>query len=110
MSEEETNALCRDFEDTVTKILLKKSSAAIKDCGAQTLIIGGGVSASSHLRQEFPKYFLEHHPDVTVYFPAPTLSTDNAIMIALSGHAKSTTALSPRGGVAIIADGNKSLA
>ena len=109
LSEQEVAAVCRDFEDAVTAVLLKKASRAVAEHDATTLIIGGGVSANRHLREQFNAYFLVNHPEVTVYFPAPGLSTDNSIMIALAGHANVARALSPAGARAIRADGNRSL-
>ena len=44
-----------------------------------------------------------------VYLPNPQLSTDNAIMIALAGHAQTKNALLPHMSDTIHADGNKSL-
>jgi N6-L-threonylcarbamoyladenine synthase len=110
LSETDIFAVARDFEDVVTTVLLKKSLAAIEQHGAQTLIVGGGVSANQHLKRVFETAFLEKAPDVTVYFPQPKLSTDNSIMIALAGHARAKNALAPRGANVIRADGNKSLA
>lgn len=109
LSPDEIKALARDFEDVVATVLLKKTQAAIEETGAQTLIVGGGVSANQYLRHEFYKYFQEHTPDVEVYFPAPNLSTDNSIMIALAGHARTKNAIAPRGTDIIRANGNKSL-
>ena len=109
LTEDDVATLCRDFEDVVTTVLLKKAAAAIDSVGAVTLIIGGGVSANAHLREQFHAYFLTNHPDVTVYFPTPGLSTDNSIMIALAGHARATSALSPAGAETMRADGNRSL-
>lgn len=109
LSEDDIAAVARDFEDAVTTVLLAKTKAAIEEYEAKTLIIGGGVSANQHLRQMFNAYFLTEHPDVEVYFPRPGLSTDNSIMIALVGHAKAATALSPAGAEFIQADGNRSL-
>ena len=109
LSETDVKALARDFEDAVTTVLLKKTKEAVEQTGSQTLIVGGGVSANQYLRQEFNKYFLEHAPDVEIYFPQPGLSTDNSIMIALAGHARARQALAPRGTDIIRADGNKSL-
>ncbi len=110
LSETDICAIARDFEDVVTTVLLKKSLAAIETYAAQTLIVGGGVSANQHLKRMFESSFLEKAPDVTVYFPQPKLSTDNSIMIALAGHARAENALAPRGADVIRADGNKSLA
>lgn len=109
LTESEKNALCRDFEDAVTEVLLKKTQRALSEHGAQTLIVGGGVSANTHIRQILQMELITSHPDVEVYFPQPKLSTDNSIMIALAGHAHHANA-STAGAIALIkADGNKSL-
>ena len=110
LTETDIAAIARDFEDAVTTVLLKKSLAAVETHGAQTLIVGGGVSANQHLKRMFEVTFLTEHPDMTVYFPQPKLSTDNSVMIALAGHARAASALAPRGADVIRADGNKSLA
>lgn len=110
LTEDETNAVARDFEDAVTDVLLAKTERAIEAYGAKTLIVGGGVSASGHLRQQFNAHFLTYDEDISVYFPMPGLSTDNSIMIALAGHAKHEGKLSPAGALNTIrADGNKRL-
>ncbi len=109
LSDTDKQALARDFSNAALEVLLKKTHSAIKQTGAQTLIIGGGVSASQYFRQEFNRYFLENQPDLTVYFPNPGMSTDNSIMIALSGHARSKNASNPVAARFIKADGNKSL-
>lgn len=110
LSETAKAAWAREFQDAVTEVLLAKAKAAVDQFNIQTLIIGGGVSASRHLRQSFHAAFLESHPDLAVYFPTPGLSTDNSIMIALAGHAKIDGKLAPQAAVDLIkADGNKSL-
>jgi N6-L-threonylcarbamoyladenine synthase len=109
LSEKEKEALSRDFEDAVTEVLLRKTQAALTQYGVQTLIVGGGVSASAYIRKVFQKELLASHPDIEVYFPQPKLSTDNSIMIALAGHAHTQDARTA-GAVALIkAEGNKSL-
>ena len=109
LTEKDICAIARDFEDVVTIVLLKKSLTAVETYSAQTLIVGGGVSANQHLKRAFESTFLTEHPDMTVYFPQPKLSTDNSVMIALAGHARAASALAPRGADVIRADGNKSL-
>lgn len=109
LTEDEKDALSRDFEDVVAEVLLKKTQKALTEYGASTLIVGGGVSANEYIRRTFQSELLTSHPDVEVYFPQPKLSTDNSIMIALSGHAHKDKA-STAGAIAFIrADGNKSL-
>lgn len=109
LSESDKQALARDFEDAVIEVLVKKTLTAAEQYGAQTIIVGGGVSASPYLRQELNKAALAGLPDVTVYFPKPGLSTDNSVMIALAGHARLNSASNPAAAQFITADGNKSL-
>ena len=109
LTDDERAAVARDFEDAVAEVLLKKTSKAVVDNGAQTVIVGGGVSANQFIKRAFETHFLNEFPDVTVYFPSPHLATDNSVMIALAGHARATGALSPYGAEGIQADGNKSL-
>ena len=50
----------------------------------RSLIISGGVACNSRLRQRFAR---EAGP-YPVYFPSPSLSTDNAAMIAAAAYPK----------------------
>lgn len=109
LTEEQKDALCRDFEDAVTEVLLRKVQDGLTELGARTLIVGGGVSANTRIREVFQQELLASHPDVEVYFPQPKLSTDNSIMIALAGHARAKDARTA-GAIALIkADGNRTL-
>ncbi len=109
LSEDEKNALSRDFEDAAIESLYIKTVKAIEHFGINTLIIGGGVSANSFLRQTFTEKLLATHPHIEVYLPHRHLSTDNSVMIALAGHAQLATARTA-GAIAFIrADGNRSL-
>ncbi|MBP6881906.1 MAG: tRNA (adenosine(37)-N6)-threonylcarbamoyltransferase complex transferase subunit TsaD [Candidatus Pacebacteria bacterium] len=109
LSEDDKLAIARDFEDAVTTVLVKKSLVAIEKHDAKTLIVGGGVSANRHIRQVMEATLLTEYPDVTVYFPPYGLSTDNSVMMALSGHARAAGALAPAATDVLRADGNKSL-
>lgn len=109
LSENEKNALSRDFEDAVTEVLLKKTQSALTQFSAETLIVGGGVSASTRIREVFQTELLHSHPDIEVYFPQPKLSTDNSIMIALAGHAHVMEGRTAGAVILIKADGNRSL-
>lgn len=110
LSETDKQALARDLDDCIAEVLIKKTKAAVDQYGAQTLIIGGGVSANQHLMHEFKRHFLITHPDMEVYTPGPGLSTDNSIMIALAGHARLKRAANAAAASYITADGNRSLA
>ncbi len=109
LSDDEKMMLAREFEDAATEVLLKKTAKAVETFGIKTLVLGGGVTANSHLRETFTNYFATEHPEVTLYIPEPKLSTDNSIMIALAGHSRAKEALQPNELGSIRANGNRSL-
>jgi N6-L-threonylcarbamoyladenine synthase len=71
------------FEDAVVDTLVLKTAKAADEHGVQTVVLGGGVSANTHLRAQL-KEALDAR-GVMLLVPPPALSTDNAIMIALAG-------------------------
>lgn len=109
LSDTDKQAIARDFEDAATEVLVKKTLAAIEQCGAQALIVGGGVSANQHIKRSLQAALLEYDATVIAYFPNPGLSTDNAIMIALAGHARARRAGNPVVTRLLTADGNRSI-
>lgn len=110
LSEDEKAALARDFEDVVVKVLIHKVRQAIDEYGVKSAILGGGVSANTHLRHAFAGLDSpELYPNLILRLPDLALSTDNSIMIALAGHAHLTEALDSDTFTSIRADGNRSL-
>lgn len=85
VSDEERARIAEEFENAAAEVLIKKTLRALEDTGAKTVVLGGGVSANTHIRRVFMKEIAEHYPDVSLRIPAPILTTDNAIMIALAG-------------------------
>lgn len=78
-------AIALEFEEAVTEILLKKTFRAVEKYNARTIIIGGGVSANKRIREAFSKE-MQKMPDAKLFVPEQTLSTDNALMIAVAGY------------------------
>jgi len=74
-----------EFEEAVIEILLKKTKAAIDKYNVKTLILGGGVTANSQIRQTFQTLEKET-PNLKVLIPQIEFSTDNAIMIGIAGY------------------------
>ena len=62
------------------------------DFKAKSLILGGGVSANQELRKQFKNKLEKERFDTQFFVPEPSLSTDNAIMTAITGfyHQKET--------------------
>ncbi len=109
LTQDEVDAIARDFEDAVTAVLLKKAQRSIDAHGINTLIVGGGVSANTHIRETFTAFFDTEYPDLTLYFPPQNLSTDNSVMIALAGHAQIAHARTYTALADLKADGNLSI-
>lgn len=86
LSEEDKQAFAREFEDAVADVLLEKTGRALDDTSARTLVLGGGVSANTHLRRVFSKEIPENFPGVSLRLPNPEFTTDNAVMIGVAGY------------------------
>jgi N6-L-threonylcarbamoyladenine synthase len=67
------------FQDTVAKVLAKRSVRCALDFGLDTITIGGGVAANSSLRKYLQQAAEKHN--LKVYFPPLKFCTDNAAMI-----------------------------
>jgi N6-L-threonylcarbamoyladenine synthase len=104
---EEKKHLAHEFENAVADVLWAKTAQALEQSGAQTLVIGGGVSANTHIRRVFEEKIASDYRDVSLRIPSADLTTDNAVMIALAGYYR---ALRKEFVIEITANGNLSLA
>ena len=86
ISKADKKAIAHEFENAIAEVLWKKTSQALRETGAQTLVLGGGVSANTHIRRVFQEKMASEFPDSSLRIPASSLTTDNAIMIALAGY------------------------
>ena len=84
LSDEARANIAREFEDAVTDVLVGKTIRAAEEHGAQTILIGGGVSANKRLRERLTEK-VASSLSATLYIPPLSLSTDNALMIAVAG-------------------------
>lgn len=75
--------LALEFENAVTDVLIAKVKQAMYETSAKTLVIGGGVSANTHIRFAFKN--LAEAEDFHLFIPNRNLSTDNGLMIAAAG-------------------------
>ena len=75
--------LCASFEKTVSEILIENTMKAIKKIDTKTVVLAGGVSANSYIRNEFMKL---QDKGIKVYMPDMKLCTDNAAMIGSAGY------------------------
>ncbi len=97
--------IAREFEDSVTEVLISKTSLALEENEVHTLIVGGGVIANKHIREAFKN--LANQYSIPLYLPETGLTGDNALMIALAGALSPNTTKARDAG--FVAKGNLSL-
>ncbi len=83
--EELTPYLAYEIQEAITDVLVFKTIKAIKDYKVKSLVLGGGVSANLRLREKFKEYIKKEKLKVNFLPPLLEYSTDNAIMIGLTG-------------------------
>ena len=84
--------LAASFQKVVADTLIQKTRLATSKYEPKTLILSGGVSANSYIRDRFSSEFSRPTPNakrLTVLVPPKPLSTDNAVGIAVAGVIKS---------------------
>ncbi len=86
ITQEEREKLAEEFEDAVCEVLWKKTSRALDETNAKLLALGGGVSANKQIRKVFAELIKDEHPETELRIPPASLTTDNAIMIAVAGY------------------------
>jgi N6-L-threonylcarbamoyladenine synthase len=73
--------LAASFQAAVVDALFDKTMQAARDHNVKEILVAGGVSANSALRQAF-----QSQTEYNVHIPAFSLCTDNAAMIAAAGY------------------------
>lgn len=75
--------IAASFQHAVVETLLIKCRRALKETGAKSLVIAGGVGANKALRAKLSDYCQRH--GVSLHIPPIKLCTDNGLMIAHAG-------------------------
>ena len=78
--------LCASLQKTIIDILMKKLILAAKHFKINQIAVAGGVSANSALRAAFLNLGKEY--GWQVFIPKFSFTTDNAAMVAITGHFK----------------------
>jgi N6-L-threonylcarbamoyladenine synthase len=84
--QEHMNDICASVSFAIAEVLVKKLKRAIKKTGVKIVLLAGGVSANSMLREKSEKMAKEM--GVQLFFPKISYCTDNAAMIAITGKMK----------------------
>ncbi len=74
------NDMARSFQDVAIGMVVEKSLAAAKHYGVKQIVLAGGVSANSYLREQMKKHL--ESSDIELIIPPLWCTTDNAAMIA----------------------------
>lgn len=74
-------AFCREFENAIADVLIKKiENIIIAETNITNILIGGGVSANKNIKNNIDNLCNKYN--ISLYTPDNGLSMDNAIMIA----------------------------
>ena len=76
--------LATSFQDVVVESITKKTMKAVMDLNVKRLVVAGGVSANSGIRESLTKACEDNNIDITV--PALKYCTDNATMIGAAAY------------------------
>ena len=77
---------CFAYQEAIIDILSRKAITAAKKYQAKTIMLSGGVSANSELRDYLAKKVVQELPGLPLIVPKLSYTTDNATMIALAGY------------------------
>ncbi len=75
--------IAASFQEAAVEVLVEKTTKAASQKGIRDVTISGGVAANSRLRQMMAKQLGQHNR--RLFYPSPSLCTDNAAMIAAAG-------------------------
>ncbi|MGP4787914.1 tRNA (adenosine(37)-N6)-threonylcarbamoyltransferase complex transferase subunit TsaD [Psychrobacter sp. 1Y11] len=75
--------IAASFQHAMVDTLVKKCVKALKQADMNRLVIAGGVSANTHLRETLETELAKIN--ATVHYAPPALCTDNGAMIAYAG-------------------------
>lgn len=89
--EKHINDICASVSAAISDVLITKLKRAVKKTGVRTVMLAGGVSANSMLREKAEK--MAEELELQLMIPAFEYCTDNAAMIAITGSFKAREVL-----------------
>ncbi len=104
IDEQTRKDIAASFQTAAIDVLIKKTLHAAQKHGVDSVMLSGGVSANSELRNEFQK--MAEGNNLQYSRPKPTHSTDNAAMIAVAGYAAITYGQAPTDWQSVNMDAN----
>ena len=79
-----TEDVCKSFQEAVVDVLLEKSFRLAREKDMDKIVLCGGVSANSRIREAFEERGREEN--IKIFYPELKLCTDNAAMIGSAAY------------------------
>ena len=79
-----TEDVCKSFQEAVVDVLLEKSFRLAREKNMDKIVLCGGVSANSRIREAFEERGREEN--IKIFYPELKLCTDNAAMIGSAAY------------------------
>ena len=79
-----TEDVCKSFQEAVVDVLLEKSFRLAREKNMDKIVLCGGVSANSRIREAFEERGRKEN--IKIFYPELKLCTDNAAMIASAAY------------------------
>ena len=76
--------ICAGFQEAIVEMLVRITVAAAKASSSRRIVLAGGVACNGSLRSALTRRAADE--GIEVYYPSPSLCTDNAAMIAAAGY------------------------
>jgi N6-L-threonylcarbamoyladenine synthase len=76
--------ICAGFQEAVVDALVRVTVAAARASASCRIVLAGGVACNGRLRSKLTQRAADE--SIEVYYPSPSLCTDNAAMIAAAGY------------------------
>ncbi len=77
---------CASVEQAMIDVLIEKTLRAVKEFAPKSVLLVGGVSANTKLRDTLKEKLLDIAPDTSCLLSPKTHSMDNGAMIAVAGY------------------------
>jgi len=85
LTDKDRELIAKDFEDSVTEVLVAKTLTAGKKYNVKEIILGGGVTANKKIRKVFAEKVTQEMPGTKLFIPDILLSGDNGLMVGVAG-------------------------
>ncbi|MCK9345081.1 MAG: tRNA (adenosine(37)-N6)-threonylcarbamoyltransferase complex transferase subunit TsaD [Candidatus Pacebacteria bacterium] len=84
LDDRDRELIAKDFEDSVTEVLVAKTLRAAKQYKVKEIILGGGVTANKKIRKTFETTVARELSGTSLFIPDVHLSGDNGLMIGVA--------------------------